>query len=586
MKRENTRSDSRSGRGAQPPNLRILTSRILEFADSGIPRAQFFKELARMMIEFTGCDVARLVLRDQGRAYRCELTRDTSTPFRFDVVSGADRKEETPAIWSQGTAEALERLCCDIIDKQTDPSLPWFTAHGSLWTGDIDSLRLPGLRKSDDESGFGIRIDRDCASVALIPIEARNERIGLLQLVSATADRFSESEVEKCEQLAQTLGVALAHRRLQLALRERVKELTCLYGIARLAARPEISMERLLKEAVALLPPGWLYPDSACARIVLGERTFATGNYRKAVQSMKADLVVDGREAGFVEVGYIWEKPTLDEGPFLTEERNLIDTVANELSIIVEQKQAEAERSQLEDQLRHADRLATIGQLGAGLAHELNEPLANILGFAQLAAKDRSVADQTRQDLEKIVAASLHAREVIAKLLVFARQTTPEKTLVNINRLVEDGLYFLQSRCKKAGIELVRNLAAGLPEITADRPQLLQVLTNLAVNSLQAMPDGGVLTISTDFVDNHVRLMVEDTGVGMSDEIMTNIFNPFFTTKDVDQGTGLGLSVVHGIVTAHGGTVDVESAVGKGAKFTIRLPVEKTDIGKREDRHA
>ncbi|UCG61628.1 MAG: hypothetical protein JSV52_15170 [Candidatus Zixiibacteriota bacterium] len=584
METGNRQNESPRSPLTQPSNVRMLTSRILEFADSGVPRAQFLKELSRIMIEFTGCYILSLVIQYQSRCYRCELTRDAGKPFRFDVVPGTP-DEKARVTWSLGRNDALERLCDDIIGRRTNASAPWFTRHGSMWTGDMSSLPLKGLQEPVRGGGLGIRIDENCASFALIPIETRHERIGLLQLVSAMKSRFGEAEVEVCEQLSQTLGVALAHRRLQLALRERVKELTCLYGIARLAAQPGISLEDLLRKAVGLLPPGWLYPDSACARIVLGDRTFATSNFRKPVQSLRADLIVDGNKAGFVEVGYNWEKPPLDEGPFLTEERNLIDTVAHELSIIVEQKQADAERSVLEDQLLHADRLATIGQLGAGLAHELNEPLANVLGFAQLAAKDASLTDQTRLDIEKIVGAALHAREVITKLLVFARQTRPEKTQVNLNSIVGDGLYFLQSRCTKAGIEIIKKLAGDLPEIVADRAQILQVLTNLAVNSIQAMPKGGVLTISTDFDRRYVKLVVEDTGTGMSDEIMKNIFNPFFTTKDIDQGTGLGLSVVHGIVTSHGGTVEVESAVDKGAKFTVQLPVDTTANDKRGNSH-
>jgi signal transduction histidine kinase len=568
----------------QPARVRTLTSRILEFADSGVPRAQFLKELARIMIDFTGCDVARLVIKDEGRCYRCELTRDPAKPFRFDVLPGSPG-EGTAVTWSSGSDDALERLCDNIVNKRTDASALWFTPHGSLWTGNIDALSETGLRRSAGDGGLGIRIEEDCISFALIPIETRQERIGLLQLSSSRENRFGAEEVETCEQLSQTLGVALAHRRLQLALRERVKELTCLYGIARLAAQPEISLDQLLQKTVELLPPGWLYPDSACARIVLGDRTFATGNFRKAVQSMRADLAVNGKVAGFVEVGYIWEKPELDEGPFLSEERNLIDTVAREVSVLVEQKQAEDERSRLEEQLLHADRLATIGQLGAGLAHELNEPLANILGFAQLANKDQSLTGQTRQDVGKIVSAALHAREVISKLLVFARETKPEISLVNLNELVEDGLHFLQSRCAKAGIELKRDLFEEPVELTADRSQLLQVLTNLVVNSIQAMPDGGQLTISTAADGNDVLLAVEDTGIGINNEVMRDIFNPFFTTKDVDQGTGLGLSVVHGIVTSHGGTIDVESEVGRGTKFTIRMPVQTGPDNRRGNQH-
>ncbi len=582
MKKGNTPGESAPDLIAQPVNVRTLTSRILELAGSGVPRAQFLKELARIMITFSGCDTIRLVLRDRGRRYLCELTGDETKPFLFDVQHGSPEKGGGNT-WNSGTNDALEKLCDDIINRRTDISAPWITPYGSLWTGDMTSLSIAGLQKSGDRGGLGIRIDENHGALALIPIESRQERIGLLQLVSATKNRFGEREVEVCEQLSQTLGVALAHQQLQLALRERVKELTCLYGIARLAAQPDISLEELLQKAVDLLPLGWLYPDSACARIVLGESTFATNNYRKAVQSITANLVVNGKIRGFVEVGYLWEKPALDEGPFLSEERNLIDAIAHEASIIVEQKQAETERSHLKEQLLHADRLATIGQLGAGLAHELNEPLANILGFAQLVTKDETLTGQTRQDIAKIVSATLHAREVITKLLVFARETTSKRVRVNLNPLVEDGLHFLQSRCAKAGIEVVCKLSRELTEITADRSQLLQVLTNLVVNSIQAMPHGGRLTIVTANDGDHVQLAVEDTGTGMSDEVMKNIFNPFFTTKDVNEGTGLGLSVVHGIVTSHGGKIDVESVANQGTKFTVRLPLEAVAEKEQDD---
>lgn len=559
---------------------RTLSNRILERADSGIPRAQFLKEVSQILIEFTGCDTVRLVLRDRGQGYRCELSRDVNQPFRFEVIAKLQNQDAETG-WCSGKNDALEQLCRDIIHMRVDPSAPWFTNNGSLWTGDISLLPIAGLRESGLMGGPGIRIDESCRSLALIPVEAGQERIGLLQLQSTEKGLFVEREVEACERLAQTLGIALAHRRLQVALRERVKELTCLYGIAKLVAQPGISLDELLQKTVQLLPPAWLYPDTACGRIVLDDRTYVTGGFRKAAQSMRADIVVDGNRRGFVEVGYVWEKPQLDEGPFLNEERNLIDAIAREVSTIVEQKQAEQEKSRLQEQLRHSDRLATIGQLGAGLAHELNEPLANVLGFAQLAMKDQGLTGQTRQDIEKIISASLHARDVIGKLLVFARQTTPEKTRTNLNSLVKDGLHFLQSRCAKAGIELVRNLSKGLPEITADRSQLLQVLTNLVVNSIQAMPNGGRLTISTSSRDGNLLLTVEDTGIGMSDEVTKKVFNPFFTTKDVDEGTGLGLSVVHGIITSHGGTIDVESKIGRGTTFVIRLPVETSTTNKK-----
>jgi signal transduction histidine kinase len=272
-------------------------------------------------------------------------------------------------------------------------------------------------------------------------------------------------------------------------------------------------------------------------------------------------------------VTYVRPKPALDEGPFLREERSLINAVAAQIALIIEQRQADENKLKLQEQLRHADRLATIGQLVAGVAHELNEPLGNILGFAQLAKKSTGLSEQIAQDIDKIVNAALHSREVVKKLVLFSRQMPTRKTQVNLNKMIKDGLYFLESRCAKEDIDMKRCLTPDVPEITADPSQLFQVLVNLCVNAIQAMPDGGTLTLMTRAQGDHVSLIVEDTGLGMTPEVMEKIFVPFFTTKDVDEGTGLGLSVVDGIVASHGGSIRVESEVGKGSRFEIRLPV-------------
>ena len=359
----------------------------------------------------------------------------------------------------------------------------------------------------------------------------------------------------------------------EAALAERVKELTCLYGIAQVAAQPGITLEEIIQGIVELLPPAWQYSETAFARIILDGISYTTQGFRECQQKQTAEIVVDGVSRGVVELVYVEKKPDLDEGPFLKEERKLIDAIARQIALVVERIQAEQDKLKLHNQLLHADRLATIGMLAAGVAHELNEPLGNILGFAQLAKKADEVPGSVKQDIEKIETASLHAREVIQKLLVFARQTPPKKTQVDLNQIVEDGLYFFEARCAKAGVELVRELSSNLPEITADPAQLNQLIVNLVVNALQAMQERGKITIQTQSYDRQVCLIVEDTGSGMADDVLEQIFIPFFTTKDVGQGTGLGLPVVHGIVTAHGGSINVESKIGCGSRFEIRLPV-------------
>ncbi len=361
------------------------------------------------------------------------------------------------------------------------------------------------------------------------------------------------------------------------ALTERVKELTCLYGIAQIAGQPGLSLEQIIQRIVELLPPAWQYPEAASARIILDGIAYTTQGFRGGRQKQMAKIIVGAVPRGVVELVYVEEKPDLDEGPFLKEERNLIDAVARQVALVVERKQAEEDKLKLHNQLLHADRLATIGMLAAGVAHELNEPLGNILGFAQLAKKCPGVPASAEQDIGKIETASLHARDIIQKLLVFARQAPPEKTQINLNQVVEDGLYFFEARCAKQGIELVRLLSSNLPEITADPAQLNQLLVNLVVNALQSMPGAGKITVQTRFCDHNVYLIVEDTGTGMSKEVLDKIFVPFFTTKDVGHGTGLGLPVVYGIVTAHGGTIDVKSKPSYGTRFEIQLPVAEPE---------
>ncbi len=357
------------------------------------------------------------------------------------------------------------------------------------------------------------------------------------------------------------------------ALQERVKELTCLLRMTDIACEPGISVEEILEQTCALLLPAWQYPDAAAARIILDGQVHTSSGFREGVSRQCAAIAVQGRHRGDVEVHYLEEKPEQDEGPFLREERNLIDAVAHQLGAIVERKQTELERAALQNQLQHADKLATIGFLAAGVAHELNEPLGNILGFAELAGKCAGTPDVARDDLKKIEKAALHAREIIKKLLVFARQMPPEKTKVDINQVVRDGIFFLEARCQKAGIEVVYALDPGLPLVFADAAQINQVLVNLVVNALQAMPEGGHMRLQTGATDNYVFLSVADTGVGMDDALLERVFVPFFTTKDVGEGTGLGLPVAHGIVASHGGAIHLESAPGAGTRVEVRLPV-------------
>jgi signal transduction histidine kinase len=198
--------------------------------------------------------------------------------------------------------------------------------------------------------------------------------------------------------------------------------------------------------------------------------------------------------------------------------------------------------------------------------------LGRILGFAQLIKKAGGLNGQQEEDIERIVKASLYTREIIKKLMIFSRQMPRQITQVNLNDVVTNTLYFIDVRFQSRSIKLVSKLDPSLPSIQADEVQMSQVLVNLTTNAIHAMENGGELTIVTRKRKDGVSLTVRDTGHGMTNEVKKKIFEPFFTTKPVGQGTGLGLSVVQGIVTAHHGKITVTTAPGKGSKFELVLP--------------
>ena len=368
----------------------------------------------------------------------------------------------------------------------------------------------------------------------------------------------------------------------QANLRERVKELTCLYGIAQIASTFDLSLKSKLAAIVRLLPPAWQYPERACARITIDGQAFPTPNFREGACRQTANICIAEKKRGAVEIHYPDDRGMIGKTPFLTEEQNLIDNIAGQISLMIEHEEARTAKAELQKQLIKADRLAAIGQLAAGVAHELNEPLNAILGFAQLTQKSPELPAQARKDIERITDAALHARNIIRELLIFARQGKPGSTQVNLTRIIMEDLNLFAPLCEKAGVELRRIVAPDLPEITANKSQIRQVISNLIVNALQAMPGGGILMLQTSFDATSVRLRVDDTGIGIKDELKDSIFLPFFSTKDVDQGTGLGLSVAHGIVSSHGGEICIENKTGKGACFCVTFPRHPETVTREE----
>jgi two-component system NtrC family sensor kinase len=424
------------------------------------------------------------------------------------------------------------------------------------------------------------------------------KKIVTMIITSAGGERFIEWHYKRLEDdsagdvigvlaIGQDISERVGHEKQLLNERnqliERNKELTCLYSMAKIVGQNR-PLPQMLESIAAIIPPAFQYPTITTTIIRLDQHSYGGRDTAIAGPTLTENLVIQKISRGNIEV--IYSPPTNDhktsKQPFLDEERALLRNIAHHLSLAIEKKEALDIKAEMENQLRHSDRLAKIGQLTAGVAHELNEPLGNILGFAQLSSKVTDLPKQVHSDLDNIVKASLHAREVIKKLMYFSRQTPPRETLVNLNRLIEDGIYLFESRCAKNGIIVTKKICRDLPAIKADLSQLQQVFTNLIVNALQAMPEEGKLSIETSFDEDHVCLLVQDSGIGMTQKTLKQIFLPFFTTKDINQGTGLGLSVVHGLVKSHGGSIDVQSRIGHGACFRIKFPLRGLSPGGKE----
>jgi PAS domain S-box-containing protein len=236
------------------------------------------------------------------------------------------------------------------------------------------------------------------------------------------------------------------------------------------------------------------------------------------------------------------------------------------------------DRIRLEDQLIQNEKLTSIGLLAAGVAHEVNTPLAVISSYSQMLRKQIAPGDAGYKLLEKITAQTFRASEIVNNLLSFSRMNATEFASVNIHRVINDTLSLLEHPLKTSQIGISANLLAEAPLVTGNAGKLQQVFLNLFLNARDAMPDGGVLDVRTAIVDGRIEIVVTDSGAGISREHIKKIYDPFFTTKTAGKGTGLGLSVSYGIVQEHGGSISVESGVGRGTSFRLDFPLSRKAV--------
>jgi signal transduction histidine kinase len=238
---------------------------------------------------------------------------------------------------------------------------------------------------------------------------------------------------------------------------------------------------------------------------------------------------------------------------------------------------AYGELKESQEQLIQAEKLSSLGQMAASIAHEVNNPLAGVLNYTKLLSKkinDGSLSNETaRNYLSKMETELTRSSRLIKNLLDFARQSPPYFREFNVNDVVQRTLELVTDSAELQNIQIMKELDVYLPKVMADFDQLIQVCTNLLMNAIQAMPQGGKLTIRTSVHSNQIKIEIKDTGCGIPEENMHKLFTPFFTTKHEVKGVGLGLAISYGIIQRHKGKIEVQSQVGQGATFTIYLPL-------------
>jgi signal transduction histidine kinase len=219
-----------------------------------------------------------------------------------------------------------------------------------------------------------------------------------------------------------------------------------------------------------------------------------------------------------------------------------------------------------------AEKLSSIGLLAAGIAHEVNTPIAGISSYTQMLLKETPESDRRKLILEKIEKQTFRAAEIVNGLLNFSRMNGSEFKNLDINQLIDDSLALLNHQLQSGHIHVDSQYAQSLPPVYGNAGKLQQVFVNLFLNARDAMPSGGELTIRTAMNETMVIVDISDTGAGIPEQNIKRIFDPFFTTKDIGSGTGLGLAVTYGIVQEHGGRIFVDSSAGKGTQFRVKLP--------------
>ena len=353
-------------------------------------------------------------------------------------------------------------------------------------------------------------------------------------------------------------------------LKERVKELTCLYEVTSIIVNSDYdALETSLEAIMHCLKRALQFTNDTSVAISVSGFETRTANFNTKLVSLTSEIKLFNTVAGKILVGYPSDKYTAND--FLQEEQALLDNVSLAVGNLLERKQIRDSEAATRRQMERADRLHILGEITAGIAHELNTPLANILGFTELLQDSIKDPDAVR-DLQKILDNTIYSREIVKKLMFFACEMPQEMKLVRLNPIINNVLKLLGPSLTEKNIDLTKSFSHEALELRADTVQLTQVLFNLIMNAVYYSPIGGIIDVAVTEEGEKISIRISDQGKGIDPKNDDKVFEPFFTTKPLGDGSGLGLSVVHGIINSHKGTISHQPNTPKGTIFTVDFP--------------
>ncbi|MBN1522311.1 MAG: PAS domain S-box protein [Candidatus Aureabacteria bacterium] len=483
----------------------------------------------------------------------------------------------------------LQCLCGDVLSGRTDAGYPFFTPGGSFWT---NSLSTYVKTLSDDALAKRLQIclNEKYESMALIPLKAEGKIVGLLQIMYRRANALNSNIIEFYERLGESIGLTLLRIHDSQLLAESEQFLSSIIDQSAVSMWVLSRQGTLVKTNHACLK---LFHINDPEQIVGKYNIFHDEVFQEMGLTDELKKVYDHGKIVQVNIDYDFRKVVHVSIP--TSKPLILDITAfpvkgshGKVSYSVVMHRDITELSHLEKQLRQAHKMEAIGRLAGGVAHDFNNILEIISGHVDLAriSEDKTSAFES---LDIIQQAVKRAADLTAKLLGYAREGKYKTETIDARMLLED-VYVLISQTFDKRIVINLNIAPGHHVIECDKGQIEQSLLNLCLNAKDAMPEGGELTMEvegcimdTEFVKNHtgakegnyVVIRVKDTGWGISDDIKPHIFEPFFTTKEKSYHSGMGLSMVYGIVKNHDGYIDATSEAGTGTTFEIFLPMIK-----------